>query len=85
MKINLKCAINISEENGTATIEEILEKIQEYLRQKQNVALGRVAFEERRQEVDESFDSFYVAIRKLADEGDICNNCYEQPLVTRNM
>ena len=84
MKVHLKCGINVSEEDGHS-VDEILDRIQDYLRQKRNVALDRVAFEERKQEDGECFDNFYVAIRKLAEEGDMCDNCYDQRLVTKIM
>ena len=84
MRTHLKCAIDICE-NNDYTVSEILDKIQEYLRQKRSIALDRVAFEERRQEEDESFDEFYVSLRNLAEESDICENCYEQRITTRIM
>ena len=66
MKIHLKCAIDVSHSDNS-TVEEILDKIQEYLRQKRNVALDRVAFEERKQLEGESFDHFYVSLKKLSE------------------
>ena len=84
MRTHLKCAIDIADQNDF-TVSEILDKIQEYLRQKRSIALDRVAFEERRQEHDESFDEFYVSLRNLAEESDICEKCYEQRITTRIM
>jgi hypothetical protein len=84
MRLHLKCAIDIPDDN-TYTVDEILDRVQDYLRQKRNVALDRVAFEERKQEAGESFDDYYVAIRKLAEEGDLCGNCLEVRLTTRIM
>ena len=84
MRTHLKCAIDVSD-NNNLTVTQILDKIQEYLRQKRNIALDRVAFEERRQENGESFDDFYVALRKLAEESDLCDACFEQRIVTRVM
>ena len=71
MRIHIKCAIDIQDEDES-TIEEILDKIQTHLRQKRNVALDRVAFEQRKQEVGECFDDFYVSIKQLAEEADLC-------------
>ena len=62
MKLHIKCAMNI-EEGTSDSVTEILDKIQLHLRQKRNVALDRVAFEERKQEAGEHFDDFYVAIK----------------------
>lgn len=84
MRNHLKCAIGIPEDN-TFTIEEILDKIQQHFRQKRNVALDRVAFEGRKQEEGEDFDEFYVSIRKLAEEADLCEACVEQRLTTKIM
>ena len=84
MRIHLKCAIDIEDENDLS-VAEIMDKIQEYLRQKRNVALDRVAFEERRQQNGESFDEFYVSVRRLADESDLCDKCYDQRLTTKIM
>ena len=84
MKTHLKCAIDVSHSDNS-TVEEILDKIQEYLRQKRNVALDRVAFEERKQLEGESFDHFYVSLKKLSEEGDLCSHCIEPRLVTRIM
>ena len=84
MRVHLKCAIDISETDNS-TVDEILDKIQDFLRQKRNVALDRVAFEERKQYEGECFDNFYVSLKKLAEESDLCDNCTEQRLVTRIM
>ena len=84
MRIHLKCAIDIEDRNEFS-VSQILDKIQEYLRQKRNVALDRVAFEERKQQNGENFDDFYVSLRKLAEESDLCDECYEQRITTRIM
>ena len=84
MRIHIKCAIDIHDEDGS-TIEEILDKIQLHLRQKRNVALDRVYFEQRTQEENESFDDFYVAIKQLAEEADLCDECKNQRLTTKIM
>ena len=84
MRNLLKCGLDI-QDDCTMSIDEILNKIQAYLRQKRNVALDRVAFEERKQQVGETFDQFYVCIKKLADEADLCKNCIEQRLNTKIM
>ena len=66
-------------------MEEIFEQIQEHLRQERNVALDRVAFDERKQETRETFDEFYVAVKNLAEESNLCDNCVEQRLTTKIM
>ena len=77
MRIHIKCAIDVSDDDQS-TIEEILDKIQQHLRQKRNIALDRVSFEQREQQVGESFDEFYVAVKQLAEEADLCEHCEEQ-------
>ena len=84
MRTYLKCAIDINT-GGTSTVKEILDAIQAHLRSKRNVTLDRVAFVERKQEEGKQFDSFFVAIKKLADEADICQQCVEVRLCTRIM
>lgn len=65
------------------TPEDVLDRIADYIRAKRNVALDRVAFEERRQEPSESFDDFFIGLRRLADAADLCVTCSETRLVTR--
>ena len=84
MRSHIKCALGISKDT-TLSIKEILDQIENHLRQKRNIALDRVSFVERRQHEGESFDSFYVAIKKLSEEADLCKHCIEQRVVTRIM
>ena len=84
MKLHLKCAIGINEDSDL-TVVEIMDQIQKYLRQKRNVALDRVAFDERKQHKGETFDEFFVDIKKLSIESDFCEQCYEQRLTTKIM
>jgi hypothetical protein len=42
-----------------------------YIRAKRNVALDRLAFEEQ-QGPSESFDDFFIGLRRLADAADLC-------------
>jgi hypothetical protein len=65
------------------TPDQVLDRIADYIRAKRNVALDRMAFEERKQGPSESFDDFFIALRRLADAADLCGNCSEKRLVTR--
>jgi hypothetical protein len=65
------------------TPDQVLDLIADYIRAKRNVALDRVAFEERRQGPSESFDEFYIGLRRLAEAADLCGACSETRLVTR--
>ena len=42
------------------TPDAVLYRIADYIRAKRNIALDRVAFEERRQGSSETFDDFYI-------------------------
>ena len=53
------------------------------IRAKRNIALNRVAFEERRQGPSETFDDFYIGLRRLADAADLCATCFDSRLITR--
>lgn len=68
---------------ATVTPDQVLDRIADYIRAKRNVALDRVAFEERKQGPSESFDDFYIGLRRLADAADLCGTCSETRLVTR--
>ena len=47
------------------------------------MAVDRVAFAERTQSPGESFDDFYIALRDIAANADLCTFCLDQQLVTR--
>jgi hypothetical protein len=65
------------------TPDAVLDRIADYIRAKRNIALDRVAFEERRQGSSETFDDFYIGLRRLADAADLCATCFDSRLVTR--
>ena len=65
------------------TPDLVLDSIADYIRAKRNIALDRVAFEERRQGPSETFDDFYIALRRLAEAADLCATCFDTRLVTR--
>lgn len=57
--------------SAATTPEAVLDSISDYIRTKRNVALDRVAFEERRQGPSESFDDIYIGLRRLAEAADL--------------
>ena len=59
--------------------------MQIYFRSKRNIAVDKVAFHKRKQEEGETFDKFYVALTKLAENAEICSTCREEQLVTKIM
>lgn len=70
---------------ATDDVDLSLNKIERYLRLQRNVAVDRVRFEERIQEEGESFDSFLIALKELASDAELCNECIDQRLTTRIM
>ena len=84
MRNYIKCALGISKETSLSC-NQILDDVEHHLRQRRNIALDRVAFEERRQQEGESFDNFFVNIKKLSAEADLCGHCLDQRLVTKIM
>jgi hypothetical protein len=67
------------------TPDDVLDCIGNHVREKRNVALDRVAFEERRQGPAESFGDFYISLRRLTDPADICGTCFDGRMATRIM
>eukprot|EP00117_Sycon_ciliatum_P026792 scpid93452/ scgid4530/ len=82
MRATLEHAIDIG---SCAPVTDVLDVMHGFLRSQRNVALDRTAFAERRQEAGESFDDFVVALKAIAKNGDLCDHCLEQQMVTRIM
>lgn len=78
----VKVALGITPATAT-TPNHVLDLIVDYIRAKRNVALDRVAFEERQQGHSESFDDFYIGLRRLGEAADLWGTCSETRLVTR--
>ena len=77
-------AIGIDNDDASS-VSEILDAIHGYVRSKRNVTLDRVALEERRQEEGETFDEYYIALREIANNADLCKVCMDDRLTTRIM
>lgn len=84
MRTELIHGIGISDDEGLHPVD-ILDRIRAYIRSKRNVALDRVKFEERVQGSGESFDAFYVSLRQIAANADLCTGCIDERLTTRIM
>lgn len=78
----VEVVLNISPTANT-TPDDVLNSISDYVRSKRNVALDRVAFEERRQGPAETFDDFYIGLRRLAESAELCGTCLDSRLATR--
>ena len=64
---------------------EVLDSITVYIRAKRNVALDRVAFRECHQTTTESFDDFYMRLRRLAGPAQLCGTCEDEQMATAIM
>ena len=62
-----------------------LDEIAGHFRRQRNIALHRVKFEQRHQEHGETFDHFFVVLRELAADADLCGTCLNDRLTTRIM
>jgi hypothetical protein len=71
------------DQSSTLAPSDILDRIQEHIRSQRSVALDRMEFEECRQEVNESFDDFYIKLRRIAECADLCKTCWDSRLSTR--
>ena len=80
----VEVVLNIQPTDG-ATPDQILDQIAQHIRAKRNIALDRVAFEECRQGANESFDEFYVRLRRLADSAEICPTSSDVAMATHIM
>lgn len=67
------------------TPDQFLDQIAEYVRAKRNIALNRVAIEERRLRSSESFDVFFIGLGRLADATNLCGTCSESRMANRIM
>lgn len=83
MRGTLAHAVGIAEDDYTLSVDDVLKRVTEHFQRQRNVALRRVKFEERRQQEVESFDEFYVALKELADDAELCYSCLDFRLVTR--
>ena len=84
MRATLQLAIGI-ENDDDITVTAILYRIQEHVRGNRNVTLERVALEECKQEEGEPFDQFYIVLREIANNADLCQHCIDDRLTTRIM
>ena len=84
MRAVLQLAIGIDTDDASS-VSDILDAIHGYVRSKRNVTLDRVALEERRQEEGETFDEYYIALREITNNADLCKVCIDDRLTTRIM
>ena len=83
MRGTLVHAIGIPEDDDTTDVGDILDSVHKHFQRQRNVTLRRVRFEERRQGEGELFDDYYVTLKELADDAELCDKCLDSRLVTR--
>ena len=69
MRATLAHAIPVAD---TATVDELLNAIGTHFRRQRNIALSCVQFEERKQQHGETFGHFFVGLKELATDADLC-------------
>ena len=69
----------------TANVDELLNAIGAHFRRQRNIALSCVQCEERKQQHGETFDRFFVGLKELAADADLCATCLDARLITRIM
>ena len=84
MRSVLQLAIGIDTDDASS-VSEISDAIHGNVRSKRNVTLDRVALEEQRHEEGETLDEYYIALREIANNADLCKVCVDDRLTTRIM
>ena len=72
-------------EETTKSCKDILKEIRSHIRSHRSVQIDKVEFERRSQREGESFDDYMVAIRKLARNAELCEECLDDRLLTKIM
>ena len=83
MRRTLEHAVGISESDDSVPVKRVLDHLTVHFQRQQNIVLRRVRFEERRQQNGELFDDFFVSLKELADDAELCSACVDDRLVTR--
>ena len=58
--------------SSTLTVSEVIPLLRDFVRGQRNEALRRLAFSQCKQEEGEKFTDFYVRLKQVADEVDLC-------------
>jgi hypothetical protein len=74
LKLTVRHRIKITDSSNDNVVQ-ILEKIRQHLRDERNLVLDRVMFHERKQREDESFNSFFVSLKDIAENCSFCVDC----------
>ncbi|KAI9555899.1 hypothetical protein GHT06_018420 [Daphnia sinensis] len=63
--------------SGTLTPDTVLEKIQQYLLKQRSVAFDRVEFHECNQVAGQSFDLYYIRLKRIAVCAELGSTCWD--------
>ena len=75
--------VNPREVGETTTVEDYLDALETYFEDKRDLGREREAFERREQQPGELFDHFYIALRNLGKDADLCDHCIDQRIADR--
>ena len=65
------------------TVQGVLHRLDDYYRKKRKAILDRLAFRNRKQGENETFDRFRIALTELAEDAEICMHCRDDQIVTQ--
>ena len=82
MLTKVEYAMKISVNETELTVEEIITKIGDFLKEQKNIMVSRHDLVKKRQAERQSFDDFLVEIREMAEEADVENMSSEDLIAT---
>ena len=84
MRNTLQHILGITQDSK-ALPEEVIGLLRKHIREERNIIRDLVAFDVRKQRQDETFNSFLVALKQVAQDAGIddCQKCYTRQLITR--
>lgn len=82
MRGTLAHAIGTAEDDYSLSVDDVFKRVTDHFQRQRNLELRPVKFEERRHLAAESFEEFYVALKELPDDVELCDSCLDSHLVT---
>lgn len=82
MRHTVRHALNLSPDDNMS-VDGILDRIRQHIRDDRNITLDYLAFETRKQEEGETFNNFLVNLRILAKNAELCDHCLDTRLTTK--
>ena len=81
MRTTVRARLGIADDSALS-VNEMIEKIREWLREQRNIVRDKVAFQERKQKEGESFNKFFVALNDIAANCNLCKYCSDDRFIT---